>query len=41
MWFAKIEKWSQTGLQVIDMLEAHQEFWLWNKEKMNKNDFIT
>lgn len=33
MCFAKIEKWSQRSLQVVYMLEAHQEFWLWSKEK--------
>lgn len=39
MCFVKIEKWSQRGgrgLQVFQMLEAQQEFWLWSKEKMNK-----
>lgn len=27
------------GLQVFQMLEALQEFWLWSKEKMNKKWF--
>lgn len=27
------------GLQVFQMLEAQQEFWLWSKEKMNKKWF--